>query len=161
MSKILNLLSPHSYKKIYGFDSFEGLQNFSKEDGSAIDLKGDYKGDQPLLIESLKLHGLDQMVELLAGNIEQTLPKFLESNGHHVYSLVNLDVDVYPATKVILKNIWPQLAVGGIVVLDEGYDDIFPGEGKALQEFLTTIKGEYTCGHIPFAREPMMFIQKI
>lgn len=160
IAKLLRLLSPHDPRCIFGFDSFEGLKEFSAPDGDMSSHHGRYRGDRALLDGAIRLHRLEDTIELIEGRIEETLPAFLEAHRHHVYSLVHVDVDVYRATAEILRSTWPHLAVGGIVVLDEGYDDQFPGEGVALQEFLRTIPGQYKCAMSPFARQPMVHIRK-
>jgi hypothetical protein len=160
IAKTLELLSPHNYKRVYGFDSFKGLQRFHQEDRTAVAHRDQYKGNKGLLGETLELHSLGESVVLVDGDIEETLPPFMAQNKHHIYSLINVDVDVYPATQAIMKSVWQQLAVGGLVVFDEGYDEIFPGEGTALQEFLRTVPGQFECHHIAFSREPMLYIQK-
>jgi hypothetical protein len=160
MTKILQLLSPHNLKKVFGFDSFEGLTQISPQDRLPEAEKSNYKGNKDLLEEAIGVYDLDEIIELKVGYIEDTLPKFLEENKHAMFSLIYIDTDLYASTKVILETCWPRLSKGGIVVFDEGYHDRFPGEGQALQEFLDTNPGIAETGHIPFARQPMLYLKK-
>ncbi|HXU26902.1 MAG TPA: class I SAM-dependent methyltransferase [Bacteroidia bacterium] len=160
MAKLMQLLSPHNLKKIFGFDSFEGLTEISTEDKLPKGDVGAYKGNKELLNDILELHQLKEIIELEVGYIEKTLPPFLEKNKHFLFSLIYIDTDLYSSTKIILQECWDRLSPKGIIVFDEGYHDRFPGEGQALMEFVKTIEGKYDSGHIPFARQPMLWIQK-
>lgn len=160
MAKILDLLAPHSPKQLFGFDSFKGLTEFSEQDKTGEMREGQYAGELRLLRSMIDMHGLSDRCFLVNGLIEETLRPFLENNRHHLYSLIYLDTDLYESTKLALEQCWPRLAEAGRIVFDEGYHDRFPGEGIAVQEFLRDIKGEYTMGSVPFARQPMFWIQK-
>jgi len=160
MAKVLRLLAPHDLRKLYGFDTFEGLQEFNDKDGAATDDRGRYRGRRELLERAIALHGFEETIELVVGKIEDTLRGFLKDNAHHLYSFIYLDTDLYQSTQLVLQEIWPRLSPGGIIALDEGYHDRFPGEGVAAQEFLREHPGAYELGAMPFARQPMFFIQK-
>ena len=160
MAKLLDLLNPHSMKCIFGFDTFMGLTEFSDEDSIAREKAGHYVGNVQLLEEMIEMHGLTDRCQLVKGPIESTLPEFLLNNKHHIYSFIYFDTDLYESTKIGLKYCWPRLSVGGKMVFDEGYDDTFPGEGVALQEFLQKIPGQYLMGAVPFARQPMIWVEK-
>ena len=160
MTKILQLLSPHNLKKVFGFDSFEGLTQLSSQDKLPDSEIANYKGNRDMLEEVISVYDLDEIIQLKVGYIEETLPKFVEENGHLLISLVYIDTDLYASTKVILEECWPRLSVGGLVVFDEGYHDRFPGEGQAMQEFLQTISGQYEMRHIRFARQPILWLKK-
>jgi hypothetical protein len=160
MAKVMQLLAPHDLKKIYGFDSFKGLTEISTQDKLSKGDVGGYKGNKELLLDILKLHQLTETVQLEVGYIEKTLPTFLKKNKHFMFSLIYIDTDLYSSTKVILKECWDRMSPNGMVVFDEGYHDRFPGEGQAMMEFVKTINGQYDSGHIPFARQPMLWLRK-
>lgn len=161
MAKMLNLLSPHTLKKVYGFDSFEGLNQVVDADRLEQSDQGNYKGNLEFLREVIDSFELDEMIELEVGYIEETLPAFLQSNPHHTFSYVYMDTDLYQSTALALEACWPRLMPGGIIAFDEGYHDRFPGEGAAAQEFLATKAGQYRSGHIHYARQPMFWIEKL
>jgi len=160
MAKIMELLAPGDLKKIFGFDSFQGLSSLDEKDGSGIQQKGRYVGNQEILEKMIKLHCLEDRVHLIVGDIKDTLPKFLAEKAHHCYSLIYLDADLYASTKIVLDLCWERLVPGGIIVFDEGYHDRFPGEGIARNEFVKAIPSSYECGSFPFARQPMIWIRK-
>ena len=75
---------------------------------------------------------------LIEGNILETLPKFLEDNPALKISLLHVDVDVYEPTKIILKNLWDRIVIGGILMLDD-YGTV-AGETQAVDEFFDNQK---------------------
>jgi hypothetical protein len=160
MAKVMQLLSPHNLKRMYSFDSFEGLTEISPEDKLSDSEKSNYKGNKELLEEAISVYDLDETIELQVGYIENTLPEFLNRNKHVMFSLIYIDTDLYSSTKIILEKCWTRLSQGGIIVFDEGYHDRFQGEGQALQEFLHDHSGSCEMAHVHFARQPMLYLVK-
>lgn len=151
------------YKRhIHLFDSFEGLPEPSKEDGSEAasysggrsggELKttGNCVGTQGDVQEVLfnKL-GVDRSkVSFHVGWFQDTLPKDHEAIGP--ISLLRLDGDWYDSTKVCLKYLYPQVVSGGYIILDDyGH---WEGCRKAFEEYqaaeklgaLTLVQIDYT-----------------
>tara|TARA_Y100000590_G_C15703699_1_gene1007755 strand:- start:113 stop:856 length:744 start_codon:yes stop_codon:yes gene_type:complete len=112
-------------KKIYGFDSFEGL----KEDwvGTSVP-KGTFNLNK-------KIPTLENNAIPIAGWIQDTLPMFLKEKNPKI-NFVHMDVDTYESSKFILESIKPNLVKGSIILFDELYNfegwDV--GEYKALRE---------------------------
>ena len=52
------------------------------------------------------------------------------------FSFVYIDVDLYRPTKQILDIVKDRVTKGSIICFDEGNNKDFPGEQKALEEFL-------------------------
>ncbi len=63
----------------------------------------------------------------------KTIPEYVKKHPNMKISLLNLDVDLYEPTKVILENLFPKIVKGGIIILDDY--NIFPGETKAVKEY--------------------------
>jgi hypothetical protein len=127
-------------RKIYGFDSFEGL----KEDWVGTDvIKGwfDLGGNIPKL---------DTNVVPVKGWVQDTLDPFLQAHNPLV-AFAHMDLDTYQSTLYVLKKIKPFLRKGSILLFDEMYN--FPGwsvgEYKALTEVFN--KNEYRI--VAFAKD--------
>lgn len=161
MSKVLHLLQPNTYKHVYGFDSFEGLQTFSPEDKETAGRIGNYKGNEEILRKMIDFFGMDEWVHLIKGNALETIPQFEKDNPHLMFSLAYIDFDLYEPCKVALEYAWKRLSPGGIIVFDEALTNFWPGEGVALLEFLTQ-KGtnELTMQNVEFARQPTLYLIK-
>ena len=121
----INQLSKY-VKKIYGFDSFEGL----KEDwlGMSDKPKGTFNLNK-------KIPKLNSNVEAISGWIQDTLPNFLEEKKPTI-NFLHIDVDTYETTKFILENVKSSLNKNCVILFDELYNipgwDV--GEYKALTE---------------------------
>jgi hypothetical protein len=113
-------------KKIYAFDSFEGL----REDWLGSWGKG--KGDFNL---NKKIPKLNSNIEPIVGFVQDTLDNFLKKNNPKI-NFVHLDMDTYPSTKYALERLKPFLSEDAIIIFDEFYN--YPGwengEYKALKE---------------------------
>lgn len=162
MAKVLQLLQPNTYKYLYGFDSFEGLQTFSKTDACNVnDLLGKYKGNEEVLRAMISFFDMDEWVHLIKGNALETIPQFEKDLPYLMFSLAYIDFDLYEPCKVALEYVGKRIAPGGIIVFDEALTRSWPGEGKALVEFLAEKgAGEYTMHNITFARQPTAFLIK-
>ena len=121
----INFFSKNLKKKIYGFDSFEGL----KEDwlGTTV-TKGTFNLNK-------KVPKLNNNVVPVVGWIQDTLPKFMNEKNPKI-NFVHMDVDTYESSKFILDKIKPNLIKGAIILFDELYnfDGWDVGEYKALTE---------------------------
>ena len=119
-----NLFSKY-VKKLYAFDSFEGLE----EDWGGKDLQ---KGTFNL---NKKIPQLNSNVELVVGLVKDTLEDFLKKNNPKI-NFVHLDMDTYTPTKYTLERIKPYLVKDAIILFDQLYN--YPGweygEYKALIE---------------------------
>jgi hypothetical protein len=160
LAKTLQLLDPHSSKMVHCFDSFEGLTNFAPQDGDATTLTGQYKGSLEELTDLISLYRLQDNIEIHKGYVENTLPQTLSQREELSFSFVYCDVDLYDATKTILDHMHPRLSKGGVFVLDEWNYAEFPGETKAVREFLEVHGDAYEAEQPTRARQPSLILRK-
>lgn len=120
-------------KRIYGFDSFEGVpENWSRED---IHLpKGTFAFKDCSAVPPV-LHN----VRLIKGNFHKTLPEFRDKIlEDQPIAFLHIDCDLYSSTKEVFDVFADHVIPGTIIVFDEFYN--YPGsenhEFKAFQEFL-------------------------
>ena len=129
-AKFLEIFCPHSIKKVIGFDIFDASnpdEVLSKD--STIDIcemKKVYNrvDVSELSFESVQ-HRLDSMnlsnqsSMLIAGDVETSIPDFLEKNPGFRISLLYLDADIERPTYVSLNLLWDRIVSGGVIVFDE------------------------------------------
>jgi len=132
-------------RKILGFDTFSGFPEITKEDktdsqfakkgGMAVDSYEDLKKCIEIFDSQRFIRHIPK-VDLIKGDVTETIPKYIEENPHLLVSLLYLDMDLYKPTKVALENFVPRMPKGSIIAFDELYSKNWPGETKALVETL-------------------------
>ncbi|MBX2833449.1 MAG: TylF/MycF family methyltransferase [Micavibrio sp.] len=135
-------------RKIFGFDHFEGLQDFTEDDGKMVykDRAGKKQGGwiapRELATTLTEISNEDLLLpnitrtEIVEGDIFDTLPKFIEDHPGLKISLLHLDVDLYNVTKFALEQLYDRVVTGGLIVLDEYGLIPWEGETRAVDEFL-------------------------
>jgi SAM-dependent methyltransferase len=160
MAKLLRLLDPHSGKQVHAFDSFQGLQDYSKEDAGAEGTRGQYRGSLEELRDLIKLYDFEDEVIIHLGKVESTLAPLLKRRTELSFSLVYIDVDLYTPTLIALEQLHSRLALGGMFVFDEWNVAVFPGETVAVQEFLQAHPDDYNMEHVRNTRQPSLILRK-
>jgi hypothetical protein len=121
-----NFLSDHS-REIYGFDSFEGLEEeWNMNDYNPIGRFSLNKKNPKVL----------KNVTLIKGKVQNTLENFLKDKKDKKIIFAHMDMDTYIPTKYALNKIKPFLQKGSVILFDEFYG--FPNwqnhEYKAFSE---------------------------
>jgi len=129
--------NPYS-KKIIGFDTFGKFPETSFQDDEKartqfIDSAGSDSISKEQLLKILDNKGLNKHVELIEGDITETVPEYVKANPELKISLLNLDTDIYEPAVSILEYLYPKITKGGILMLDDY--GTHPGETKAVDEF--------------------------
>jgi hypothetical protein len=140
-------------KKLYGFDTFQGMTGPSN-----IDI--DYKGNKAIKIlketpidandgdniwcysplDEVKRNignicGNIENINFINGDVEKTLRE--KKNLPFEIALLRLDTDFYESTKIELEILYPLLQDGGILIIDDyGY---WNGARKAVDEYFANI----------------------
>jgi O-methyltransferase len=131
-------------RQYYLFDSFEGLPPAREDlDGAAaVAWQGDTASptyyNNCLAAEeeaaaAMKLSGATSF-SLVKGWFNETLPQFTPPSE---IAVLRLDGDWYDSTRVCLENLYPHVASGGIVIVDDYYN--WDGCARAVNEFIAGI----------------------
>lgn len=128
----INAIAKKTERKVYGFDSFEGLP----EDWINGVPRGHFRLD--------RMPDVRKNVELVRGWFDQTLPAFLQTHADPV-ALCHVDCDLYSSTRTVFEHLGPRITSGTIIVFDEYFNYVGwqLGEFKAFQEFCAARKVEY------------------
>lgn len=102
--------------------------------------------------------------DLVAGDVLETVPRYVKENPGLKISLLNVDIDFVEPTRCVLEHLYPRVASGGIVLLDnyagegisgetlhgdtKGIDDYFKGRNVEIKRF-------------PFAARPCYVVKGI
>lgn len=153
-----DLLSPVT--TIIGFDTFDEFPpTIFEADQAPLQRFVDAAGSQSIGVEQLKdvlTHkGTIGPVELISGDVCDTVPAYVREHPELRCSLINLDTDIYEPAVVVLETLYPRLVPGGVLILDDY--GVFPGETKAVDEFFAgtgvRIQG------FPFSRTPAFVVK--
>lgn len=134
-------------RKIWAFDSFEGLPDPSLEDGGSVGFRGKFNYAMSIVIDFLKKVGVEEdfiqtQMRFIPGFFDTSL-KLYTGPG---IALIHADVDLYKSYKDILETLYSKLVPGGIIAFDEylATDELaaYPGAHKAINEFLGDLKSE-------------------
>lgn len=158
-------------KIVYGFENWEGFTEVTDKDAGPIKYMSRHTGafkPEPkakvLLKELMHIFDLDRFIpwknriDLIDGDIEQTVPKFITDNPGVRFSLVHFDCDIYKPTITALKAIWPRVVKGGIVIFDEYAIHDWPGETAAFDEFFAQIPVKPQC--FDWTNSPACYVVK-
>ena len=107
------------------------------------------------MLQILKHKNCDSNLELVKGDICETLPKYIKENPQLRISLLNLDTDIYEPAVTILETCWDRIETGGILIVDDY--GVFPGETKAVNDFFNSQK--VNVKKFSFARSPCYIIK--
>jgi hypothetical protein len=72
---------------------------------------------------------------LVEGDVEETLPIFLQKNPGFRISMMYIDCDIERPTYLSLKYLWDRVLPGGIVLFDE-YEYHSFSESEGVDKFL-------------------------
>jgi len=125
-------------KKIIGFDTFSKFpettfQDDNKARNKFINSAGSDSISKEQLLKILDNKGLNKHVDLIEGDITETVPSYVKANPELKISLLNLDTDIYEPAVTILEHLYPKITKGGILMLDDY--GTHPGETKAVDEY--------------------------
>lgn len=131
-------------RDLYLFDTFTGMTEPGDEDVKktgerALDLLADAGRDEHVWavapIDEVREAVLgvgypEERVHFVEGPVEETLP----ANAPREIALLRLDTDWYASTKHELKHLYPALASGGVLIVDDyAY---WQGARRAVDEYL-------------------------
>ncbi|MEW6273439.1 MAG: TylF/MycF/NovP-related O-methyltransferase [Thermodesulfobacteriota bacterium] len=135
------------HRKVIGFDNFAGFRELAAEDGAPVPELGKKPGGfdggafEEELRDAIAIFDADRFipykprVELVVGDVEQTVPDYVRSHPGLRIALLHFDVDLYRPTRVALEHLWPLVVPGGVVAFDEYGIPPWEGESRAVDEF--------------------------
>jgi len=129
--------SPFS-RKIIGFDMFGEFP----VSGDSLD-QAFAKGWQAGLGNGIPKSDLEQCLqykgarsyELVGGDINQTLPEYVQRNPALKVALLHIDTDLYEPARTGLNLLWDRVVPGGLLVLDDYGTEA--GGTRAVDEFFS------------------------
>ena len=158
--KFRALFETTASRKIYGFDTFgafpqadDPIDEQKREE--FVSQAGDRSIGRMQLLGLFDELELNENLELVEGDIRETVPVFCDDNPDLKISLLNIDVDLLEPTRICLEHLYPKVVPGGIIILDDY--GAFPGATKAVDDYFED--KEIAIGKLPYAFS-IPFIEK-
>ena len=155
-----DLLESPTSRKVIGFDAFGAFPRPRDDppgkEWAEFHDKAAGTGISKAELEACFTHKKLSNVELVAGDIFETLPKYIEAHPELRVAFLHVDVDVYAPSKFTLEQLYDRVVPDGIIAFDDYA--MIAGETDAADEFLAG-KGlqleKLPIAHIPtFVRKP-------
>lgn len=155
------LLENEKSRKIIGFDVFGEFPKGKKveSDISFVDnwnaaFREEFLSEKDIF-NSLELKNIHN-VELIKGDICETIEEYLLKNPYLKISLLHIDVDIYEPAKVGLEKLFDKVVRGGVIVFDD-YATV-AGETIAIDEFFAD--KSFLIKKFPFSHTKPSYIVK-
>lgn len=131
------LLEAPDSRQVIAFDAFGRFPRTSDRDDNAW-LEGfEREGGDGIPVAELERvlarKGF-RNTELIPGDINRTVPEYVQAHGHLRIALLHIDVDCYEPTATALNHLFERVVPGGVVVFDD-YGRV-AGASRAVDEFL-------------------------
>lgn len=149
-SKLLETFVPGDRsRKVFGFESGSGYQDFAPEDGDPRPWIENVVGRKVVpdgyLDRMVKLTNQDNLLpgvercRVISGDILQTIPAFAASNQGTRLSMIFFDVNLYKPTLAGFRALYPLLVPGGVVAMNGYGTPPWLGETTAFEHYFKEI----------------------
>lgn len=128
-------------RNIWLYDTFQGMSKPTKNDKNRKGKKAEYmyKQRKKWCYSSLEEVRQNMMttnynqenIYYIKGKVENTLKKYIPKK----IALLRLDTDFYKSTKKEMEILYPKLAKGGVLIIDDY--DVWQGARKAVNEYFS------------------------
>jgi len=133
LAKLTLLYEPHTFTQVHGFDWF---RQPPADEPAVSSGQQTYYEPYERLRQIVDAQGLQRHVLLHRLNVITELEGFFREHSHLQFKLVFLDAGEYQIVARALREFWPRLANGGIVIFDQFNHEVAPGETQAVRELL-------------------------
>lgn len=159
-STFRDILEAPGSRKIIGFDVFGKFPDTEKSEDQAL-LNAFIKeaGIQGIASDVLQeVFSRKQIsnVELVAGDILETVPEYINNHNELRIALLHIDTDIFEPAETALKYLFPLVCSQGIVLFDNY--GVFPGETKAVDAFLA--KNPVNLRKLSLAHAPVYLVKE-
>ena len=176
MLKLREIFIPASNKKVIGFDLFTQSNSY-KETLNSDNLKLDeyYNNSSVNMEDGISINDISYFIDkmkltntrmgfntdiyqLIEGDVEKSIPNYLEENPGFRISYLYLDLDIDKPTYISLNLLYDRIVRGGIIVFDEYACEKWT-ESNAVDRFLKEHR-ELSIKTLLWGRTPTAYIIK-
>lgn len=146
MALVQTDLPKEERRKVWMFDSFQGLPPATDRDGPlAIEYQKDISS--PLYFDNCRAEYMDTAMEafrlnldinscrIVPGWFEETIPVHMETLEKERIAILRIDADWYDPVHYVLEHFGPLVSRGGLVILDDYYT--WDGCARAVHDYVS------------------------
>ena len=133
LAKLSLLYEPHTTTQVHAFDWF---REPNEDDLASIGDSPTYYEPYERIRDMITVQGLQRYVLLHRLNVVTELEGFFQEHTHLQFRLVFLDAGDYDTVARSIREFWPRLSNGGIMIFDQFNHEVAPGETRAVRELL-------------------------
>jgi hypothetical protein len=137
-AKLMLLHEPHTTTQVHGFDWWREPSNGDERDTSDVERGPAYDYLEPYdrIKELIEVQGLQRWAVMHRMNVVSDLEPFFAEHSHLQFKLVLVDAGHYDIVARSIREFWPRLLPGGIMMFDQFNHEVAPGESRAVRELL-------------------------
>jgi len=153
LAKMIKLFEPYSPTQVYAFDWFQGMEPGKDDDNNQF---GKYSAEYESLHKLVELQGLSDVAIINKMDVTCELAPYFEVRPWMRFKFVFVDCGIESVLESSLKNFWPRLVNGGVLVLDHYNSQASPTESSILEKYI----GSLPIRQAPFNRQPTCYVIK-
>jgi len=158
-----SLLENVDARKLVAFDTFSRFANTANVVDQRLRKEIEKKAGLDCITDAqlrrtleMRQCGLEQNIELVPGDICETVPRYVEQCPELQICLLSIDVDFGEPTRIILEHLFPKVVSGGVVLFDDY--GVFEGETQVVDEFVAN--SGYTLKRFSFSKHPWYLVKE-
>lgn len=132
-AKLALLYEPQGITQVHGFDWFKKPEG---DNAPKFPDPGSYYEPYERISDIVNVQGFQNHLLLHKINIVTELEGFFKESDYLQFKIVFLDAGNYEIVERCIKEFWPRLAQGGILILDQYNFEVAPGETLAVRDLL-------------------------
>lgn len=133
LAKLSLLYEPHSTTQVHAFDWFREPKEIDLASSGG---RFTYYEPYERIRNMIAVQGLQRYVLLHRLNVVTELEAFFKAHSHLQFRMVFLDAGDYDTVARSIREFWPRLSIGGIMIFDQFNHEVAPGETLAVRELI-------------------------
>ena len=152
-AKLLEIFERYDTTQVFAFDWFKGMVP-GANDNPIND--GLYKANYEDLIKMIKLQHLERFAIVEKMDIVTELHDFISKRPYLRFKLILIDCAIEEVLEESLKNLYPRLVNGGILIIDHYNMEASPTESSIIDKYI----GNNKVFQMPFNRHSSGYVIK-
>jgi hypothetical protein len=132
--KLVKIFEPYSLTQVHGYDWFEGMKP-SRDDGDSFASAEQYVGDYQTLQKLVEMQELSDIARIHQLDLTKDLDEHFEVWRHLRFKLCFIDCGIKAVLEEAIKQFWPRVVKGGIMIFDHFCHLESPYESEIIEKY--------------------------